>query len=135
MQSQEVCGIYFPQQSLNQLLHSSAPAEIPSSLVTNVKDLVGYAISPNRRPHPMIEPCHYGIQTPLIDNVDFSEFEAAEEARGVLEWSLEELYLRVRPYVDGLPNDVTGLVPWLKATTLRPLPVYVGSNARSAKKR
>src|SRR5277367_735761 len=114
---------------------SSALEGISGTPVINVKDSVGCAISPNRRQHRMIAPCHYGIHAPHIDGIDFREFEAADEARGVLEWALEELYLRVRPYVDDLPADVTSLVPWLKATSLRPLPVYLGSTSRSAKKR
>ena len=71
-----------------------------------------------------------------MDSIDFRDFEAADEARSVLEWSLEELYFRARPYnVDGLPEDVSSLIPWLKATSQRPLPVYLGSSSRSAKKR
>ena len=104
--------------------------------MTNAKDPVGCAISPNRRFHSWTALCHCGIQITLLASIDFRDFEAADEARSVLEWALEELYFRVRPCnVDGLPEDVASLIPWLKATSQRPLPVYLGSSSRSAKKR
>jgi hypothetical protein len=131
-----VCGIYFPQTVVKRLLQTSAPEEISSNPVTNAKNPVGCAISPNRRIHSRTALCHCGIQTTLINGIDFREFETADEARSVLEWALEELYFRVRPYnMDGLPEDVASLIPWLKATSQRPLPVYLGSSSRSANKR
>jgi len=64
------------------------------------------------------------------------EFEAVEEAKIELEWALEDLFSRIRlGNIDGLPDDVANLLPWLKSTSERPLPVYVGSMCRSLKKR
>jgi hypothetical protein len=53
----------FPNRRLNQrFLQTSAPEEISSYPVTNAKDPVGCAISPNRRFHSRTALCHCGIQ-------------------------------------------------------------------------
>ena len=77
------------------------------------------------------------VSEPTIDLMsNFSELEAAEEARDELEWALEELYLRVRDGDLGdLPGDVSSLVPWLKCTTRRSTARLRWIDASSTKKR
>ena len=85
----------------------------------------------------MIAQSHYGTSKGLLFSwADCRDFEASEEARAELEWALEEFYLRVRDGTVGdLPKDMSSLIPWLKSTTRRQRPIYVGSTSRSAKKR
>ena len=134
MSREKVC-CYSPINCANVSNAHSAPEAIFTSHVTNAKNTDGYVIF--RKPMAQVATkwSPYGTKT-TFDGVDCRDFEGSEEAREELEWALEELCLRIRNGdVRDLPEDMSGVVPWLKSTTRRPRPVYVGSTSRSIKKR
>lgn len=68
----------------------------------------------------------------LSNLINFSDYQALQEARNELESALEDFYLLVRNDADDLPKDFIDLIPWLKSKkSLSEKAVLISSNTKN----